>query len=116
MYRQNSYNGTISFDGKEMKLSVFANEKDLFNYVVSQATCVTEFSGLKKTYQTSDLPGDFLPVCLFAFVSGLGVTFTTEEYDEKNNTFLITKPINEASVTLYVKNKQDAFEYIFEIK
>ncbi len=116
MYRQNSYNGEITFDGNNMGLTIFAEDGVPFKFLVNATTCAVNFMGLEKLYQTKNMPGTYLPIILFSFLGELGPTFSLEEYNEAKNIYSITRVVEKSSITLDVENTSKISEYVIYIK
>lgn len=116
MYRQNSYNGEIAFDGNNMELTVFVEEGDALNFLVNTTTCAVKFMGLEKLHQTKNMPETYLPIILFSFLNELGPTFSLEEYNETKDICTITRVVGKSSITLDVENTGEISEYVFYIK
>lgn len=115
-YKGERYNGTLQYNGNVLELGLLVGkEQDKFCFIIDSMTCTTDFLGLKKTEQTKSLSQSYLPVIIFEFLYLTGAEFKTELYDEKTNTFFISRNVGNINICLEIINTEEKPTYTMKI-
>ena len=115
-YKGEKYIGTLQYNGNVMELCLLVGkDQDKFCFIIDSMTCTTDFLGLKKTEQTKSLSQTYLPVVIFEFLYLTGAQFKTELYDEKTNTFFISRNVGNINVCLEIIKTEEKPTYTLKI-
>lgn len=115
-YKGERYNGTLQYNGNVLELGLLVGkEQDEFCFIVDSMTCTTDFFGLKKTEPTKSLSQSYLPVVIFDFLSLTGAQFKTEIYDEKTETYSLSRNVGNIKVCLEVLKAEEKTIYAIKI-
>ncbi|MBQ8182624.1 MAG: hypothetical protein IJ025_01835 [Clostridia bacterium] len=116
-YKQNIYDTELQFSRSVLTLTFGTNETafDGMNFKVTPDSCQVSMSGLNYSFNTSELPENYLPVTVYEFFYGFNETIVTENYDSEQQCCYVSRSVGDSFVRFEVYEHNENTSYTLVI-